>query len=89
MKTSLNELRLIEDYLLSGREDEESCLFEAKLILQPELKEHVYWQNKTYQLVRCYGRKQLKAEIEKIHQTLFNTNRHQPFRQRIMRLFSK
>jgi len=89
MKTSLNELRLIEDYLLSGREDEESCLFEAKLILQPELKEHVYWQNKTYQLVQDYGRKQLKTEIEKIHQTLFNTKEHQPFRQRIMRLFSK
>jgi len=89
MKTSSNELRLIEDYLLSGREDEESCLFEAKLILQPQLKEHVYWQNKTYQIVQDYGRKQLKTEIEKIHQTLFNTSEHQPFRQRIMRLFSK
>jgi hypothetical protein len=89
MKTSLNELRLIENYLLSGLEDGESCLFEAKLILQPKLKEHVYWQNKTYQFVRDYGRKQLKTEIEKIHQTLFNTDEYQPFRQRIMQLFSK
>jgi hypothetical protein len=89
MKTSLNELRLIEDYLLSGREDEESFLFEAKLILQPELKEHVYWQKKTYQIVEDYGRKQLKTEIEKVHQTLFDTNEHLSFRQRIMRLFSK
>jgi hypothetical protein len=89
MKTSLNELRLIENYLLSGLEDGESCLFEAKLILQPKLKAHVYWQNKTYQFVRDYGRKQLKTEIEKIHQTLFNTDEHQPFRQRIMQLFSK
>jgi hypothetical protein len=89
MKTSLNELRLIEDYLLSGNEDGESCLFEAKLILQPGLKEQVYWQNRTYQIVRDYGRKQLKTEIEKIHQTLFDTNEHEPFRQRIMRLFSK
>lgn len=89
MKTSLNELRLIEDYLLSGCKGEERCLFEARLILQPELKEHVYWQEKTYHIVRNYGRKQLKAEIEQIHETLFNTNEHQTFRQRIMRLFVK
>lgn len=89
MKTSLNELRWIERHLLSGFEDEESCLFEAKLILQPELKEQVYWQHKTYQVVQEYGRQQLKAEIEKIHQALFHTAEHQPFRRRVMRLFSK
>ena len=89
MKTSLNELRLIEDYLFSGREDGESCLFEAKLILQPELKAQVYWQKKTYAIVQDYGRKQLKTEIEKIHETLFNTDEHRSFRQRIMRLFNK
>ncbi len=89
MKTSLNELRLIEDYLLSDRDDGESCLFEAKLILQPELNEHVYWQQKTYQIVQDYGRNQLKTEIEKVHQTLFNTSEHQSFKQRIMRLFNK
>lgn len=89
MKTSLNELRLIEQHLLTGHEDEESFLFEAKLILQPELKEQVYWQRKTYQLIQEYGRQQLKAEIERVHQRLFHTNAHQPFRRRIMRLFSK
>lgn len=89
MKTSLNELRLIEQHLLTGLEDEESFLFEAKLILQPGLKEEVYWQHKTYQIIQEYGRQQLKAEIEKIHQTLFHTNAHQSFRRRIMRLFSK
>lgn len=89
MKTSLNELRLIEDYLLSCGEDEETCLFKAKLILQPELQEDVYWQSKTYQMVQDYGRKQLKTEIEKIHQTLFNSNGYKPFRQQIIGLFSK
>lgn len=89
MKTSLNEIRLIEHYLLSDKKDEESFLFEAKMILQPELKQQVYWQNKTYQMVRNYGRKQLKNEIDNIHETLFNTHAHQSFRQKIMRLFSK
>lgn len=89
MQTSLNELRLIEDYLFCGCEEEERCLFEAKLILQPELKENVYWQKKTYQIVQNYGRKQLKSEIEQVHETLFNTHEHRSFRQRIMRLFNK
>jgi len=89
MKTSLNELRLIEHYLLSDDKDGENFLFEAKMILQPELKQQVYWQNKTYQMVRDYGRKQLKSEIDKIHETLFNTDAHHSFRQKVMRFFSK
>ncbi|WP_426325177.1 hypothetical protein [Pedobacter sp. R-06] len=89
MKTSLNELRLIEHYLLSDNKDGESFLFEAKMILQPELKQQVYWQNKTYQMVRDYGRKQLKNEIDNIHETLFNTDEHHSFRQKVMRFFSK
>ncbi|GGG99822.1 hypothetical protein [Pedobacter zeae] len=89
MKTLLNELGLIEHYLLSDRKDGESFLFEAKMILEPELKEQVYWQQKTYQAVRDYGRKQLKNEINNIHETLFNTEAHQSFRQKVMRLFRK
>ncbi|WP_406823489.1 hypothetical protein [Pedobacter sp. KACC 23697] len=89
MKTSLNELRLIEHYLLSDGKDGERFLFEAKMILQPKLKQQVYWQNKTYQMVRDYGRKQLKNEINNIHETLFNTAEHKSFRQKVMRLFRK
>lgn len=89
MKTSLNDLRLIEDYLLTGADHEERCLLEAKLILHPELRAEVYWQQKTYDVVRDYGRNQLKKEIEKIHQTLFEAPEHQSFRQRIMSFFKK
>ncbi|MGQ7857245.1 hypothetical protein ACUN24_23645 [Pedobacter sp. WC2501] len=89
MKTSLNELRLIEQYLLSDGKDGESFLFEAKMILQPELTQQVYWQNKTYKIVCDYGRKQLKNEINNIHETLFNTAEHQSFRQKVMRFFRK
>ena len=89
MKTSLNDLRLIEDYLLTGFDPEENCLLEAKLILQPELREEVYWQDKTYQVIRDYGRNQLKKEIEKVHQALFDAPEHQNFRQRILSFFRK
>lgn len=90
MKISLNEIRLIEAHLLGKDTSEERTLFEAKLILQPDLKQHLYWQQKTYHLVQRYGRQQLKKEIEQVHQALFSpATPHQSFRQKIMSLFSR
>lgn len=89
MKTSWNELRLIEDYLTAKGEPADQVLFEARLILQPDLKDRVYWQERTYSLIQQYGRQQLRSEIAKVHETLFSAPEHQSFRQRILRLFRK
>lgn len=89
MKTSWNELRLIEDYLSSDGRPEDKVLFEAQLILQPDLKDNVYWQQKTYDLVQEYGRQQLRSEIKKVHELLFSAPEHQSFRQKIRKLFRK
>ena len=89
MKTSWNELRLIEDYLTGNVEPADQVLFEARLILQPELKDRVYWQERTYDLIQQYGREQLKSEIAKVHEKLFSAPEHQSFRQKIRKLFRK
>lgn len=89
MKTSWNELLLIEDYLLSGRKETDRILFEAHIVLQPDLKESVFWQEKTYNLIQQYGRQQLRKEIEQVHEKLFTAPEHSSFRQKIMQLFSK
>ncbi|ETZ21411.1 hypothetical protein [Pedobacter sp. V48] len=89
MKTSWNELRLIEDFLLSDTDTEDILLFEANLLLQPNLKESVFWQQKTYNLVHKYGRLQLRNEIEQVHEKLFTAPEHRSFRQKIMQLFGK
>lgn len=88
MKTSWNELRLIEDYLLSGTKADK-VLLEARFILQPDLQDSVLWQQKTYSLIKHYGRQQLIKEIEQVHEKLFTAPEHYSFRQRIMQLFSK
>ena len=67
---------------------EERLLFEAQLLLHPGLAEQVQWQKQTYALVRQYGRQQLRAELEKVHHTLFTRPEHQSFRQKILRLFT-
>jgi hypothetical protein len=85
----LIETEQIEAHLLRCSDTGEALVFEAKMLLDPELSEKVQWQQKTYNLVKLYGRDQLRQEIEVVHQKLFTHHQHKSFRQRIMSLFSK
>ncbi|WP_257668750.1 hypothetical protein [Parapedobacter tibetensis] len=89
MKTSLNELQLMEDCLLQQASGEQYMLFEAKLLLDPKLQDEVNWQYKTYHIIHEYGRQQIRHELEQVHQLLFTTSVHQSFRKRILGLFHK
>jgi hypothetical protein len=88
MRTSLNEIKQIEDHLFNEVDPQESVLFEARLILNPQFADNVKWQQQTYQLVKQYGRKKLKAELEVVHQQLFTQTEHRSFAQKIRALFS-
>ena len=89
MRTSLIETEQIDAHLMQRSDTGESLVFEAKMLLDTELKEKVQWQQKAYHLVKLYGRDQLRQEIEAVHQKLFSEERHKTFRQRIMSLFKK
>lgn len=89
MRTSLNEIKEIDDHVLGQVAPDEALLFEAKLIINPSLKYKVMWHKQTLTLVQQYGRNSLKAEIETVHQKLFSLPEHEDFRQKIMRLFNK
>jgi hypothetical protein len=87
MRTLLNEVQQIENHLLLRHEPGDALVFEAKLLLDDELREKVYLQQKAYGFISFYGRKQLKQEIAAVHQKLFTQPEHQSFRERILRLF--
>ena len=87
MRTSLNNIKLIDDYLFSKIPQGDKLVFEAKLILNPDLADGLLWQQQTHAIVNQYGRKKLKAEIENVHQQLFNDLEHKSFKQRILSLF--
>ena len=89
MRTSLTETQQIEAHIMRPSEPGDALVFEARLLLEPELKDKMQWQQKTYQIIRQYGREQLKQEIEAVHQKLFTEPEHLGFRQRIKKLFSK
>lgn len=85
MKTSWIETQKLEAFLLDEA-GEETPVLEARLILDAALQENLQWQKNTYSVIQAYGRMQLKADLEKIHQTLFQNN---TFREKILKLFTK
>jgi hypothetical protein len=88
MRTSLNEIKLIDEHLFNNGTPENGLLFDAMRIINPELSTQIMWQKKTHAVVQQYGRKKLKAEIEAVHQQLFTEPVHQSFRKRVMKFFS-
>ncbi|MEN0052298.1 MAG: hypothetical protein AAGC65_01450 [Mucilaginibacter sp.] len=88
MRTSLNNIAQAEQHLLQKSHAGSALLFEAKMLINDELKDNVAAQQQVYSLVRQYGRKQLIEEIETVHQQLFNEPEHLSFRQKIARIFS-
>lgn len=89
MTTSWNETKQIETHLLGTAEPGEALLFDTKLLLDTELADKVIAQRKAYEIVKQFGRKQLKKEIEAIQQTLFTHPKHIRFSQKIRQLFKK
>ncbi|NCD71165.1 hypothetical protein [Mucilaginibacter agri] len=89
MRTSLIEIKEIDDHLMGLAAPGDNLVFNAKTIINDELREKVLLQQHTYTLVHHYGRKQLKAEIEAVHQQLFNTPTPHGFVKKILALFKK
>jgi hypothetical protein len=89
MKTSLNKILETEEYLLKKCAIDDKLLFEAELILNPELKQNLFWQKKTYRLIDLYGKKQIKKELEQVHGKLFSDQKYQSYREKILTFFGK
>ena len=87
MKTSWNDTLHIERYLNNELSEEEKILFETHLVLDRHLKLNVRLLKRIHSLIKHYGRKKMKAEIEKIHHKLFQSPEHVIFQQRIQQLF--
>lgn len=89
MRTSLNNLKLTEEYLKGQATPGDVLLFEARLIIAPELREQIQHQQQAYSLINQYGRQQLKAQLEEVHMQLFTLPRYTKFKQLVLGLFRK
>ena len=86
MRTSLNEIRKIENYLDGKLNSEESIAFQTELFTNAVLKLNVYVQQKVYSILRLYHRKKLKEEIENVHRRIFEDEKNVVFQQSIFQL---
>lgn len=87
--TTLHETRQIENFLQGGMRPAEQFLFEMKMTIDPALRNKVELQRRVYELVKMYGRRKLREEIERIHHRLFHDPDNFSFRQHIFSYFKK
>ena len=87
MRTSLNKLQDIEFFVSRQTPPAEALVFEARMIVDQDLATEVSLQKEAYSLINQYGRRQLKTQLDAVHQQLFTLPKHVRFRQKIMALF--
>lgn len=87
METWWSEIKQTEDYLLEKMNAGDRLVFEAKMLTSPLLKINVALQKKVYSLIKIYGRKKLRMEIEAVHRKVFEDTRNIRYRESIMSYF--
>lgn len=89
MRTSLNNIKAIEDYLLGSMAPGDALLFEANMLLNSDLIDDIKHQQSTYSIIRQYSRQNIRSEIMAVQETLTILPQHRPFMQHIANLFKK
>jgi len=70
MRPELNEVRLIDKYLLRQLNEEEARTFESGLLLNDALAEKVEVQRTAHRLIRLYGRRRVRSRLDGIYRQL-------------------
>ena len=88
MKT-LREIKQIDQYLQGKLSPDLRLLLEARMLIDPLLKLQVDCQRRLYAIITAFGRREIKAEADRIHNRLFADPSRIDFQQSISDLFSK
>lgn len=89
MRTSLNEVKDLEELLLGQGDPSKRLVTEARVLTNSELQQKADWQLRTYDLVCDYGRQKLRREIQSVERQLFTLPRYRSFRDRIRSIFKR
>lgn len=87
MKTSSNNTYLIEQYLEGKMSPLDKLMFETKMLVNRDLRKDLYFQQKTYHLIKMYHRKKVREDLELLHQHIFSDPTKIKFQQRILNIF--
>jgi len=87
MRTSLNEIKEIEDWVMQSGELPDRLVTEAKMLIDPSLKDKAEWQLETYKVVKAYGRRKLQDELIEVESKLFSEPQYKVFQRQIHSIF--
>jgi hypothetical protein len=87
MRTSLNNIKIIDDYVLGRMVPDDSLLFEANMLLDSDLSDDVKYQQSTYSIIKEYSRQNIKTEIKAVQEILATAPEHVGFMRSIANLF--
>ncbi len=87
MRTSLNEIKLTEEYLGKQLSASENLLFEARMLASPALGVNVWLQKKLMDLVRLYHRKQLRNKVADYQDCFSRAPENSSYQKKIVELF--
>ena len=88
MKTSWNNIKELDAYLLGQLPTRDRLLMEAKLQINAELRIILHRQKLVHKLLRFYHRKKLKEEIKNIGNSLMTDPEKISFQQKISQIFN-
>jgi hypothetical protein len=77
MRTSLKNIKTIDDFYMGILAPEEAVLFQANVLLNPNLAEDLQLHMNTHAAIRDYSRQVLKKEIEAAGDKFFNAAQYQ------------
>ena len=83
----MSETAQLERYLQNKIDPEEKFLMDARCIIDADLRNKLFWQQKTYILISHYGREKLRAEIKATEEHIFSNDKFIKFRTRIKKIF--
>jgi hypothetical protein len=87
MRTSLNEIKTIDAYLTGAMKPGELLLFEAKILVNRDLRKNVKLQKKVMSLVRHHHFTNLKETFNACHHALWNDPANAALKQAVIQLF--
>lgn len=71
MRPLLDEVHLLEDYLKGTLPEDQQLDVAVRLLWDQDLQQKLARQQLAYKVLRLFGRRQLRAELETIHIRLF------------------
>jgi hypothetical protein len=89
MRTYLNDIKLIEQYLHKTLAPEDRLIVEVRMLVDQEFKKNVLLQQQVLSLVAIYYTQNLREELDHYTRKLFNDPLKKDFQNRIMNLFKE